>query len=84
MSVIVIGAGLSGLAAAYRLQNAAHEVEVIEAADRPGGRCKAVHRDGFIIDTCPEWVATIHRTLQWNRYEERQPSYHEQARWRGS
>ena len=33
----VIGAGLSGLAAAWVLAEAGHEVEVIEAADGPGG-----------------------------------------------
>ena len=42
MKFIVIGAGLSGLAAAYRFQQAGHEVEIVEAADRPGGRCATV------------------------------------------
>lgn len=61
MKIAVIGAGLSGLTAAYRLQQAGHEVLVIEANDYPGGRCKALHRDGFIIDTCPELAATSYR-----------------------
>lgn len=61
MKIAVIGAGLSGLAAAFRLQQAGHEVEVIEAEAHAGGRCKALHRDGFIIDTCPELAATSYR-----------------------
>jgi protoporphyrinogen oxidase len=57
MKVIVVGAGLSGLAAAYRLKRTGCNVEVLEAADRPGGRCATLRRDGFIIDTGPEIVA---------------------------
>lgn len=57
MKVIVVGAGLSGLAAAYKLQQAGCEVTVLEAGDRPGGRCATFRRDGFLIDTGPEIIA---------------------------
>lgn len=36
--VIVIGAGLAGLAAGYELTRAGHEVRLLEAQERPGGR----------------------------------------------
>lgn len=36
--VLVLGAGLAGLAAGYELTRAGHEVKVLEAQERPGGR----------------------------------------------
>jgi len=45
-TVLVLGAGLAGLAAAFRLREAGHTVTVLEARARPGGRVETL-RDGF-------------------------------------
>ncbi len=41
--VVVVGAGLAGLSAAYRLRQAGYGSTVIEAADRVGGRCWSIN-----------------------------------------
>jgi monoamine oxidase len=45
--VVVLGAGLAGLGAAYNLMRHGYDVIVLEAQDRPGGRVQTV-RDGFL------------------------------------
>jgi monoamine oxidase len=44
--VVVLGAGLAGLSAAYNLMRHGYDVIVLEAQERPGGRVQTVH-DGF-------------------------------------
>jgi oxygen-dependent protoporphyrinogen oxidase len=47
--IAVIGAGIAGLTAAYRLQQAGHHVEVYEARDYVGGRMSSTDWQGFRI-----------------------------------
>ncbi|MEJ7797143.1 MAG: phytoene desaturase family protein [Solirubrobacteraceae bacterium] len=60
MRVIVIGAGLGGLAAALRLQHAGHDVVVLEGRERPGGRAYQLSDSGFTWDTGPSLI-----TMPW-------------------
>ncbi|MSZ14894.1 MAG: FAD-dependent oxidoreductase, partial [Actinobacteria bacterium] len=48
--VIIVGAGLAGLACARTLTAAGVGVQVIEASDDVGGRVRSDHVDGFILD----------------------------------
>jgi len=45
--VVVIGAGMGGLAAAARLATIGHDVVVCEQAHRAGGKVGTYDRDGF-------------------------------------
>ncbi|MEV8507659.1 phytoene desaturase family protein [Actinoplanes sp. NPDC051475] len=51
--IVVIGAGVGGLAAAIRLAGAGHEVTVHERAATVGGKLGRYERDGFRFDTGP-------------------------------
>jgi phytoene desaturase len=51
--VVVVGAGLGGLAAAVRLADAGHRVTVLEQSSRTGGKLGRYSRDGFVFDTGP-------------------------------
>ena len=51
--VVVVGAGVGGLAAAVRLQALGHRVTVLEQADEVGGKLGVLRHDGYVFDTGP-------------------------------
>ena len=57
--VVVIGAGLAGLAAACHLRGQGHEVTVLERQSGPGGRGIRLERDGFTFDTGPTVLTMV-------------------------
>ena len=62
--VIVVGGGVTGLAAAHRIQEVAAqqgraaEVLLLESRDRLGGTIVTTHRDGFLIEGGPDSFIT--------------------------
>ena len=51
--VVVIGAGMGGLAVSARLAKRGHQVSVLEKAGIIGGKLGRYARDGFVFDTGP-------------------------------
>ena len=58
--VVVVGAGVGGLACAVRLARSGHAVTVLEQAAAAGGKCARVARDGYRFDAGPSLL-----TMPW-------------------
>lgn len=70
LDVAVVGAGVAGLATAYRLQKAGRSVRVFEAGDRVGGRMRTYHRDGYVVDEGTETLAKHGYPSTWELVQE--------------
>jgi len=66
--VVIIGGGLSGLAAAYELEQHKLDYTLIEVKRRLGGSIRTIEQDGFRFDSMPfalvdnleaEWLAAL-------------------------
>jgi oxygen-dependent protoporphyrinogen oxidase len=69
MKAVVVGSGLAGLTAAFRLREHGWQVKVLEAGNRVGGRVLGVTTDGFLIDAGPTLI-TDHYTEYLNLVDE--------------
>lgn len=56
-NVLVVGAGLGGLATALRLAKQGYRVELLEKNDQAGGRLNRIEQDGFVFDTGPSFFS---------------------------
>jgi monoamine oxidase len=65
--IVVVGAGLAGLVATYRLQQAGYQPQLFEASDRAGGRCwsiRGVFAGGQVAEHGGELIDSGHLELK--------------------
>jgi monoamine oxidase len=65
--VVVVGAGLAGLTAAYELDRKGWDVTVLEARDRVGGRCRTFRRElrfGHVAEAGGEFIDAWHDAVR--------------------
>jgi monoamine oxidase len=66
-SCVVIGAGLAGLAAAYKLKTAGWSVTVLDARERTGGRVfshRLPQNPNLVCELGAEWIGESHERLK--------------------
>jgi oxygen-dependent protoporphyrinogen oxidase len=56
LHAVVVGAGISGLTAAFRLARGGMRVTVLEAAARPGGTLRSRGAEGFLFEMGPNTI----------------------------
>ncbi|MEN8255701.1 MAG: protoporphyrinogen oxidase, partial [Verrucomicrobiota bacterium] len=61
--VAVIGAGITGLVAAFELKQRGIDCTVYEASDRVGGVIQTVHEEGFLVECGPNSILDTHPNL---------------------
>lgn len=62
--IAIIGAGISGLAAAYQLIKAGYDPVIFEKESFVGGRMSSKNLDGFIIDKAAYTIPETHKNLK--------------------
>jgi monoamine oxidase len=76
--VVVLGAGMAGLSAAYELGRAGYDCTVLEARDRVGGRNWTIRRGTELeLTDGSRQVCEFDQDLYWNAGAARLPSHHQ-------
>lgn len=55
--ILIVGAGIGGLATALRLAKKGYKVQIIEKNEQAGGRLNQIKKDGFTFDTGPSFFS---------------------------
>ena len=63
-SVIVVGAGIAGLTAAYHLSKSGFDVTVLEASKHVGGRMATDAINGYVIDSGAQFLSSAYPIIK--------------------
>ncbi|MFT4154685.1 flavin monoamine oxidase family protein [Parafilimonas sp.] len=75
--IIILGAGLAGMASAYELQKLGYKCTILEARERSGGRCFSVRRGSINQEVnMPQQTAMFDAGLYFNAGPSRIPHHH--------
>jgi monoamine oxidase len=75
--VVILGAGIAGMSAAYELRKAGYDCTLIEARARAGGRNWTIrHGDRLEMNGVDTQVSQFDKGLYWNAGPARLPSFH--------
>ncbi len=61
---IVVGAGISGLTAGFRLRQRGFDVTVLEASPAVGGKMSSLRRDGYVVNRAANILPSSYAALQ--------------------
>jgi monoamine oxidase len=76
--VIILGAGLAGMATAYELKKLGYKCTILEARNRAGGRCWSIRKGSTHIETAqPLQTASFDDGLYFNAGPSRIPHHHQ-------
>lgn len=74
--VVILGAGLAGLSAAYELSKLGYDVRLLEARTRPGGRCHTIRRGTVSEEEGSTETCAFDEGLYYNPGPMRIPHHH--------
>jgi protoporphyrinogen/coproporphyrinogen III oxidase len=65
--VLIVGAGISGLALTYYLRKSGIDAQIVEGSPRPGGVIRSERRDGFLLELGPQSFSGTPQLLDLSR-----------------
>ncbi len=63
-NVLIVGAGIGGLATALRLAKKGYKVGIVEKNNQAGGRLNQIKKDGFTFDTGPSFFSMSYEFVE--------------------